>query len=134
MIDGKDASTIVYSDVDHEIRELVQLINNVPGIETTGSCFGHNEMPCLIFMRAESVEAANWFMYKYFYNDPLWRMSLFITDTQICEKNWKELKLVLESRYKDYPTVNLMVDDLTRRFRDVQNDVSIKSLKEVVTK
>ena len=32
---------IPYHEIDAEVRELVRLLNEVPGIETTDSCFGH---------------------------------------------------------------------------------------------
>lgn len=115
MIDGKDF-TMDLDDFDPEIRQLVSLINNVDGVETIESCFGHHENPCRIWFRIKDIPTANNFIRQFFYFDPLWRIVL-----TFCECDYTdELVFMLESKYQDYPTVDLSVETLTRRFEDRQ--------------
>ena len=123
MIDGKTYNEIIINEkpgVDPEIRELLELINNVDGIETTESCFGHNIRPCRIWCRARDVEALNKFIYNYFYGDTLWIFNIVLTDITIDNKEWDKLEFVLESRYSDFPTVNLMINSLCYRMKEKQ--------------
>ena len=106
------------NDLDYEIQDLIKCINKVPGIETVESCFGHNKMHCMIWCKAQSIEALNNFIYDYFYRDDLWEIKLYISDMQIDDKKLdKEIRFILESRYKKFPTVDLMVNELTKRFK-----------------
>ena len=128
MIDGKDFKKEILNDVDIEIRELVELINQVEGVETTQCCFGHNEKPCQIYLRIKDLKTANEFIKKFFYFDALWRLVLIFDETG--ERD-KELQFVLESKYFNYPTVNLMADNLTYRFRDdLSNNSKIDKMLE----
>lgn len=116
MIDGKDFIEKDLKDnlIDYEIKELVYLINQFDGVETINSCFGHYEMPCRIWLRIKDVDTANKFIKRFFYLDDLWLLNLIFS-----EANYhNELLFVLESRYKDYPIVNLMVENLTYRFKE----------------
>ena len=109
--------------IDPEIYNLLTYINRVSGIRTTSSCFGHNERPCLIFCEADSISTVYKFMRDYFYNDKLWSVNLYITDIKIDENNWDKVEFIIQSdiRYTDFPTLNLMVDNLTNRFWKYQN-------------
>ena len=68
--------------IDPEIYDLLTYINRVEGIRTTGSCFGHNERPCMVCCEADSIATVHKFMRDYFYNDELWTIRLYITDTE----------------------------------------------------
>ena len=109
--------------IDTEIYNLLTYINRVSGIRTTSSCFGHNECPCLIFCEADNISTVYKFMRDYFYNDKLWSVNLYITDIKIDENNWDKVEFIIQSdiRYTDFPTLNLMVDNLTNRFWKYQN-------------
>ena len=114
---------IPYENLDMEIKTLCYCINQIDGIETVGSCFGHNEEPCRIWFKAENIEALNHLLFYYFDCDSLWHIEL---DTADVNKDWKDIHLILHSgNIKDFPTVNLMVDNLTYRFKQ-----KINSLKE----
>ena len=58
-------------------------------------------------------------MYKYFYCDKLWHFELLLDDFMIDEKDWGKVVFLLKSddRYIDFPTTQLMVDNLTKRFQ-----------------
>ena len=113
-------------DLDYEIQELVYLINDVEGICTVDSCFGHNERPCRIWCDAKDIETLNKFIYKYFYNDYLWTFQICLTDVMIDEGDWNRVHFLIESKYSDFPTVNLMVDLLTHRFREAACNYQVK--------
>lgn len=116
MIDGKSfiEKNLKIDPLDNEIKELVYLINQVDGVETEESCFGHYKEPCQIWLRIKDVETANKFIRKFFYFDPLWNLSLTFSEID----HYNELLFVLESRYEDYPAVDLMVENLTNRFKE----------------
>jgi len=118
MLKGKPKITLP-DDLDYEIAELISLINNVEGIETLESCFGHNKTPIEIYCVADNIEALHKFMYKYFYCDKLWHFELLLDDFMIDEKDWGKVVFLLKSddRYIDFPTTQLMVDNLTKRFQ-----------------
>lgn len=105
--------------LDPEIEDLVYLINNVEGIKTTGSCCGHNKGSCWITCIADSIEILHKFMHDYFYNDELWHIEMFVYDSMFTDNNWGEVCFIIRSdpRYIDYPTINVMVVELTRRFK-----------------
>ena len=109
--------------IDPEIYDLLTYINRVEGIRTTSSCFGHNESPCMIFCEADSIATVHKFMRDYFYNDKLWTIQLYITDVLIDDSDWDKVVFVIQSdvRYIDFPSVNLMVNNLTYRFWKYQN-------------
>lgn len=114
MIDGKSfiVEELKEEPLDIEIKKLVYLINQVDGVETINSCFGHHEMPCRIWLRIKDVNTANKFIRRFFYFDPLWNLTLTFSEAEYFE----ELLFVIESAYQDYPTVDLMVENLTNRF------------------
>jgi len=107
------------NDLDPEIRELISLINNVEGIETLESCFGHNEGPIVICGEADSIEDLHKFMYNYFYCDQLWHFELVLSDIMIDEQDWGKVVFLMKSddKYIDFPTTQLMADNLTKRFQ-----------------
>ena len=106
---------IPYEDIDLEIRNLVSYINDIDGIETIESCCGHNEKPCFIWCKAESIEALNSFLFNYFDGECLWKITLDVADVHASSK---EIRFIISSgEYKDYPVVNLMIDNLTYRFK-----------------
>lgn len=109
-------------DLDYEIAKLIDLINNVEGIETLESCFGHNKAPINIYCIADSIEDLHKFMYKYFYCDKLWHFELLLDDFMIDEKDWGKVVFLLKSddKYIDFPTTQLMADNLTKRFQMYQ--------------
>lgn len=124
MIDGKDyTSDEIIKDVDIEIKELIKLINKIDGVETVNSCFGHHKTPCQIWLRIKDIDTANKFYHKYIYSNSLW--DLMLTHTELDERKG-ELYFVLQSQYKDYPTVNLMVDTLTSTFKGYTNEFELK--------
>ena len=112
----KDSITeIPYDDIDCEIRELCMLLNSIEGVETTESCCGHNEFPCRIWLKVEDIATLTFLCFNFFNCEPLWHLEI---DTADVNKNWKDIHLVLHSgTIKDYPTVNLMIDNLTYRFK-----------------
>lgn len=117
MIDGKSfiEKDFEMSPLDYEIKDLVYLINQIDGVETVESCFGHHEVPCRIWLRIKDIEIANKFMKQYFYFDSCWRLVLTFDETNDYKD---ELLFALESKYQDFPTVDLMVDNLIYRFKD----------------
>lgn len=121
MLKGKPKIEIP-DDLDYEIAELISLINNVEGIETLESCFGHNEAPINIYCKADSIEDLHKFMYKYFYCDKLWHFELLLDDFMIDEKDWSKVVFLLKSddKYIDFPATQLMADNLTKRFQMYQ--------------
>lgn len=116
MIDGKSfiVEGLREEPIDIEIKKLVYLINQVDGVETIESCFGHYEMPCRIWLRIKDIDTANKFIRRFFYFDPLWSLKLIFSEVGYSE----ELLFVIESAYQDYPTVDLMVENLTKRFEE----------------
>lgn len=116
MIDGKSfiVEELKEEPLDIEIKKLVCLINQVDGVETINSCFGHHEMPCRIWLRIKNSDTANKFIRRFFYFDSLWRLTLTFSEAEYFD----ELLFVLESAYQDYPTVDLMVENLTKRFEE----------------
>lgn len=116
MIDGKSFNTETFKEdpLDPEIRELVHFINKVDGVETIESCFGHHKMPCRIWLRIKGVDTANKFIRRFFYSDPLWSLKLTFSEANYFD----ELLFAIESAYQDYPTVDLMVENLTKRFEE----------------
>ena len=115
MIDGKsfNEEELKEEPLDEEIKKLVYLINKVDGVETIESCFGHHKNPCRIWLRIKNIDTANKFIKKFFYFDRLWSLKLTFIET---DDYFDELLFKLESAYKDYPTVDLMVENLTERF------------------
>ena len=112
----KNSKAIIpYDDIDYEIRELCRLLNSIDGVETTSSCCGHNERPCYIWFQVESIEALTYLCFNFFDNESLWHLEIRTADIH---KDWEDIHLVLHSgTIKDYPTVNLMIDNLTYRFK-----------------
>ena len=106
------------------IKKLVYLINQVDGVETIDSCFGHHNMPCQILLRIKDVNTVNKFIRRFFYFDPLWSLKLTFSEAGYFE----ELLFIIESAYQDYPTVDLMVENLTKRFEE---RIESKSKSEV---
>ena len=110
---GVSDTNIGKEDIDIEIRNLVRYLNMVDGIETIESCFGHNEAPCFIWFKANSINAINNLIFNIFNNDRLWKIEI---NNQDFHSDYKDLRFVLSSgEIKDFPTVNLMVDNLTYR-------------------
>lgn len=109
--------------VDPEIYKLLTYINRVKGIRTTDSCFGHNERPCSIYCEADSIATVQKFMHDYFYGNHLWSIALYITDEFIDNDQWGKVRFQIKSddRYVDYPTLNLLVTNLTEKFWKYQN-------------
>lgn len=120
MIDGRSfiEKELEEEPLDHEIKELVYLINQVDGVETENSCFGHYKMPCQIWLRIKDADTANKFIRRFFYFDPLWSLKLTFSEGRYCD----DLLFVLESNYQDYPIVGLMVENLTKRFEERINE------------
>ena len=119
MIDGKEFNKETLKDVDFEIQELVGLINQVDGIETTNSCFGHNEEPIQIYCRAKDISYLNKFICKFFYGNSLISFKIFVTDVTIDNKEWDKVEFLIESdvRYVDFPCTQLIANNLTHTFR-----------------
>lgn len=119
---------IPYNDIDHEIRELVRNINKIDGIETIESCFGHNENPCVIYCKAETIEALTFFIFNFFDNEKLWKLNLTLDDIH---KNQKDVHFDINSgEIMRYPKVNLMIDNLTYRFERRLTDLKAESEDE----
>lgn len=116
MIDGKSfiVEELKEEPLDIEIEKLVYLINQVDGVETFDSCFGHHKMPCRIWLRIKDADTANKFIRRFFYFDPLWNLKLAFSEARYFD----ELLFVLESAYQDYPTVDLMIENITKRFEE----------------
>ena len=114
-------SEIPYDDIDFQIRDLVKYLNKFDGIQTTSSCFGHNEAPCRIWFDAESIESLNNLIFKVFDYDNLWEISIYNSDFP---RNYPYLRMLLHSKnIKEYPTVDLMVCNLTYRLKEILKDV-----------
>ena len=125
MIDGKNFNREILKDVDYEIAELVDLINQVDGIETVESCFGHNEEPIQIYCVARDIATLNKFIYEFFYRNDLISFKIYVTDVTIDNKEWDKVQFVIESdvRYIDFPCTQLIADNLTRTFREKMGEV-----------
>ena len=108
---------IPYDDIDFEIKELVKYINKVQGIETVESCCGHEEMPCQIYFRADSIEDVTKFQYKYLYCNRDWRIVLQIGDISIDNNQWDKPIFILESTVTDYKYNYLVINNLTLSMR-----------------
>ena len=111
MLKGS-TTKIPYDDIDYEIRDLCRYINNVDGIETTSSCCGHGEMPCLIYFKADNTESLTKFWRKYLYRNPNWHIVLNMSDTEIDNKEWDKPTYRLETTFPDYYYVGLAIDSL----------------------
>jgi len=120
MIDGKNFNRDILKEVDYEIVELVDLINQVDGIETTNSCFGHNEAPLQIYCIAKDIATLNKFIYRFFYRNDLISFKILISDITIDDKNWDKVEFVIESdiRYISFPCTQLIVGDLVHTFKE----------------
>ena len=116
MIDGKSFDTEAFKEepLDKEIEKLVYLINQVDGVETIDSCFGHHRMPCRIWIRVKDVDTVNKFIRRFFYFDPFWSLKLTFSEARYFD----ELLFVIESEHKNYPAVDSMVENLTKRFEE----------------
>ena len=111
---------IDYDDIDFEIRDLVRYINQIDGIETESSCCGHNEKPCMIWFKVETISDLTNLLFNLFDGDCLWKLEFDVMDVH---KDWGDIHILLTSgNIKDYPTVNLMIDNLTYRFREYLYD------------
>jgi len=72
-------SAIPYEDIDCEIRRLVRLVNEFPGIRTWGSCAGHAEgEEAEIDFVAESQESASLLLSSM----PFWEWSAGFVNNQ----------------------------------------------------
>ena len=134
MLKGKEKIELP-KDIDPAIYDLINMINNVPGIETVESCCGHNHTPCQIWCVADSMTDLNKFWYKYFYCDHLWHFKFYLTDRAIDDDDWDRPHFVIESdpRYVEYPVPNVMISELTKRFKIIQDeDVYKEDKKELV--
>ena len=82
MIDGKSfiVKELKGEPLDIKIEKLVYLINQVDGVETINSCFGHHKMPCRIWLRIKNADTANKFIRRFFYLDPLWHLILTFSE------------------------------------------------------
>ena len=54
---------INYSEIDVEVRELCKALNQIHGINTVESCFGHGEDNIYIWLKCYSIELLNHFMW-----------------------------------------------------------------------
>ena len=114
---------IPYDDIDYEIRELIRCINDVEGIETTESCCGHGEMPCLIWFKADSTEVVTKFIHKYLYYNNLWRIRFNMTDVEIDNGEWNNPTYLLETTFLDYYYVGLAIDNLTYKMKNIDKHI-----------
>lgn len=119
--------------IDPEIRELIDMINNVEGIETTSSCCGHNKMPAVIYCIADSIADVHKFMYDYFYCNSAWKFILYITDAMIDENTWDKVEFYFESVAEICDT-KTAIENLTKTFKKLQdspkNNQQLKVIKE----
>lgn len=123
----KNSTTeIPYSNIDYEIRDLIRYINDVDGIETTECCCGHEEMPCLIYFKADSIECVTKFISKYLYRDRNWRITINLTDSEIGNSEWNNPTYLLEGTISDYHYVGLAIDNLTKEMYIKQNETKAK--------
>lgn len=101
--------------LDYEIADLVKLLNQVEGITTTESCFGHNKEPITIYGIADSIEALNKFRYKYLYCNSMWHIELILSDRTIGNNEWGKIEFVLKTSdlYYSFPVTQLLADNLT---------------------
>ena len=116
----KDSTTIIpYDNIDIEIRQLVRGINSIDGIETDECCFGHYKRPCLIWAKAESIEAMTSFLYKYFDCERQWRVCFDLSDVH---KDWKDIHFYIDSMTAEPKIVHKMIADLTSRFYKTESE------------
>lgn len=110
--------------LDYEIADLVKLLNQVEGITTTSSCFGHNEEPITIYGVADSIEVLNKFRYKYLYCNSMWHIELILSDKTVDNKEWWKIEFVLKTSdlYYSYPITQLLADNLTMKLKDVTDE------------
>jgi len=115
MLKGS-TTEIPYSDIDYELRKLIQYINEVDGIETSSCCSGHCKMPCQIRFYADSIECVTKFIHKYLYRNPNWRVVIDMSDTDIFNDKWDSPTYLLETTFPDYFYNGLAIDNLTYAF------------------
>ena len=110
--------------LDNEIASLVRLLNQVEGITTTNSCFGHNKKPITIYGIADSIETLNKFRYKYLYCNSMWHIELVMSDKTIDNKEWGKIEFVLKTSdlYYSFPVTQLLADNLTMKLKEVLED------------
>ena len=108
---------IPYAYIDYEIRDLIRYMNAIDGIETTGSCCGHGNMPCFIYFKADNIECVTKFVFKYLYRDPNWRVIVDIADSEIDNEEWDNPTYRLETTIRDFYYNGLAIDNFTYRLR-----------------
>lgn len=117
----KDSTTIIpYDDIDVEIRQLIRGINSIDGIETVECCFGHYKYPCLIWVKAESIEAMTSFLFHYFNCERQWRVCFDLGDVH---EDWKDIHFYIDSITAEPKIIDKMIANLTSRFCKAESEV-----------
>ena len=114
-------SSINYNEIDREARELVKMLNLIPGISTFESCSGHGERNFHVYLRASNISALNKFMWAFCWRygnigagpNPLWTLEVCNIDTN---RYSESLTLLLKGQN---PAIwekehNLTPDDIAR--------------------
>ena len=134
MLRKSKLKEIPYNEIDYEMRELIKHINRIDGIETIGCCCGHGVDRAWINLVADSIEDVNKFMYKYFYCNDGWEVSLRITDADIDNQHWGRLNFILHTTEVIEPSaVLLAISDITKKFKLKWQEETIKKLMEKVS-
>ena len=119
----KGSTTVIpYDDIDYEIRNLIKLINNVNGIETTSCCCGHGKAPCQIMFKADNAESLSRFWHKYLYRNPNWHIVYAMNDTDVCNEEWDKPNYLLETTFPDFYYTGLAIDNLTYRLKEKRDE------------
>lgn len=102
------SSAIPYAEIDIEIRALVELLNRLPGIETTDSCAGHSETDeaYIAFFAASQESLTGLLSLMPFWdwragfvaNRPYWQ-SLWVSVTMQSGRPWYNLKIGGSPKY-----------------------------------
>ena len=123
----KNSKTIIpYPDIDYEIREIIQLLNEIDGIETIDSCVGHGKYPCQICFKCEDITVLNKLLHYCFNHERGWVIYLDMGDP---DKTWKDLHFILQT--KDITNeyfVGLMVNNLTNKLHKYIENIKEKSI------
>lgn len=84
--------------VDKEIYNLILLLNEIDGIQTISSCFGHYRNPVRIWFEIKNIKVLNNFV---FYSINSWCRWKLIIDNMDIKRNYEKICVVLKSERFD---------------------------------
>lgn len=105
---------MVIEGLDPEISELVYLLNDIPGVKTVESCWGHGERPCTIWLRIDGTKNLTKFVFNYLNADKSWEL---VIDNADYNRNEKEIPLLLRTTSNEKEVVLFRIKDLVQRLK-----------------